>query len=108
MSYITAHVLDAVAGVPASGVGVSLARASGDEIAAAVTDEDGRVRELGPEHLDAGDYEVVFGTGDYFAARDQPTFYPSVVVRFTVVAGQAHYHIPLLLSAYSYTTYRGS
>lgn len=108
MSYVTAHVLDAVAGVPARGVSIALSGRGGDEIAAAVTNADGRVPDLGPDLLEPGDYEVSFSTGDYFAGRGQQTFYPSVHVRFTVVAGQAHYHIPLLLSPYSYTTYRGS
>lgn len=107
MSFVTAHVLDAVAGVPAQGVAVTLSDDRG-ELAAAATDADGRVTDFGPDQLEPGPYEVAFGTGDYFAGRDQDTFYPSVLVRFTVAAGQAHYHIPLLLSAYSYTTYRGS
>jgi 5-hydroxyisourate hydrolase len=58
--------------------------------------------------LDPGDYRVVFATGAYFADRGQETFYPRVTVSFTVAAGQSHYHVPLLLSPYAYTTYRGS
>jgi 5-hydroxyisourate hydrolase len=108
MSYVTAHVLDATAGIPAQDVAVTLLAADAQVIATATTNADGRVPELGPELLDAADYRIEFGTGAYFAARGQATFYPRVVVDFTVVAGQAHYHVPLLLSPFAYSTYRGS
>ena len=107
MSYVTAHVLDATAGTPAAGVTITLL--DGDAaIATATTNGDGRVPELGPELLEAGDYRIEFGTGTYFAGRGQATFYPRVVIDFTVVAGQTHYHVPLLLSPFAYSTYRGS
>lgn len=108
MSYVTAHVLDAGAGTPARGVEITLSTGSGDTIATARTDSDGRVGELGPETLDPGHYRITFGTGDYFAAREQATFYPYVVVDFTVLQGERHYHVPLLLSPFAYSTYRGS
>lgn len=108
MSYITAHVLDSTAGTPAEGIEVLLAASGGEHIATAVTDADGRVAELGPETLDPGDYRITFGTGAYFAARGQAHFHPAVTVDFTVQAGEAHYHIPLLLSPFAYSTYRGS
>jgi 5-hydroxyisourate hydrolase len=108
MSYVTAHVLDAAAGVPAAGVTVRLAQADGTAVAEAVTNDDGRVPDLGPDRLDPGVYQVTFGSGDYFAARRVESFHPEISVLFTVAADQAHYHIPLLLSPYSYTTYRGS
>lgn len=108
MSYITAHVLDASAGVPADGVAVRLAAADGTVVAEAVTNDDGRVPDLGPDRLDPGVYQVTFGSGEYFAARRVDSFHPEVSVLFTVDSEQAHYHIPLLLSPYSYTTYRGS
>lgn len=108
MSFITAHVLDATAGTPAANVRVSLETGAGDAIAEAVTNEDGRVPELGPETLEAGHYRITFSTGDYFAARGQESFYPHVTVDFTVVRGQRHYHVPLLLSPFAYSTYRGS
>ncbi len=108
MSFISAHILDALAGTPARGVAVRLETDGGNSLGAAVSNDDGRVGDLGPDVLDPGDYRVVFATGAYFAQRDQETFYPSVTVTFTVVAGQSHYHVPLLLSPYSYTTYRGS
>jgi 5-hydroxyisourate hydrolase len=108
VSFISAHILDALAGTPARGVSVRLESDGGETLGTAVTDADGRVTELGPDSLDPGAYRVTFGTGEYFAGRRQETFYPSVTVSFTVVAGERHYHVPLLLSPYSYTTYRGS
>lgn len=108
VSYVSAHVLDASAGVPAAGVDVRLAEGTGTVIGQSVTNADGRVADLGPDRLDPGVYEVTFGSGDYFAGRGVACFHPSVSVLFRVAADQAHYHIPLLLSPYSYTTYRGS
>ncbi len=108
MSYVTAHVLDATAGQPAEGITVQLFTGGGDPIASAVTNSDGRVPELGPDSLESGNYRIEFGTGEYFAIKDQATFYPRVSIDFTVVAGQAHYHVPLLLSPFAYSTYRGS
>jgi len=108
MSQLSAHVLDAVAGVPAAGVRVELATAAGQPIASATTGPDGRVGALGPDRLEPGPYQVTFASADYFAGRGTDCFYPSVTVLFTVTDGQPHYHVPLLLSPYSYTTYRGS
>lgn len=109
-SYVTAHVLDSTTGTPARGVTVSLSVADDGAapLAEAVTDDDGRVTRLGPEQLPSGVYRITFGTGDYFAARGQETFYPQVRVDFCVDAEQAHYHVPLLLSPFAYSTYRGS
>lgn len=108
MSHITAHVLDSMLGVPARGVEITLMSAAGDTIATATTNDDGRVGELGPETLEPGDYRIVFAVGDYFRHRGQGHFHPSVTIDFSVQAGEAHYHIPLLLSPFAYTTYRGS
>jgi 5-hydroxyisourate hydrolase len=108
VSQLSAHVLDAAAGTPAAGVRVQLTSATGHPIAVATTGPDGRVTALGPEQLEPGPYQVTFATGDYFADRGEDCFYPSVTVLFTVAPDQAHYHVPLLLSPYSYTTYRGS
>ena len=80
----------------------------GAPLGTARTNDDGRVPELGPETLDPGDYRITFGTGEYFAGRNQATFYPRVVVEFTVAQGQQHYHVPLLLSPFAFSTYRGS
>jgi 5-hydroxyisourate hydrolase len=106
MTHVTTHILDATAGTPAPGVTVTLARLGGDGIAEAVTDADGRLA-LGPERLDDGDYALTFGTGAYFRGRDVTSFHPVVTVAFTV-AGEAHLHVPLLLSPFAYSTYRGS
>lgn len=107
MSFITAHALDSMVGTPAADLEVTLH--SGDEvIVSARTDASGRVSDFGPDHLEPGDYRIVFGTGEYFAAREIDHFHPVVTIDFTVQAGQAHYHIPLLLSPFAYSTYRGS
>ncbi len=108
MSQISAHVLDAGVGRPAAGVVVTLLDAAGGPIAEATTDADGRVGTLGPDRLDPGTYAVRFGSGDYFAAQGVTCFHPEVLVTFTVAPGEAHHHVPLLLSPFAYTTYRGS
>jgi 5-hydroxyisourate hydrolase len=109
--HLTTHVLDAATGTPAPGVEVALATASGVPVATGTTDADGRAG-LGPELLEAGDYALTFSTGAYFAARDVETFYPSVTVTFRVdvddQGASRHYHVPLLLSPFAYSTYRGS
>lgn len=107
-SFVTAHVLDSVSGRPAAGIEVRLAAADGNTIATARTNDDGRVPELGPQTLESGTYRITFSTGEYFAAREQATFYPSVTIDFTVDAAEAHYHVPLLLSPFAFSTYRGS
>ncbi len=108
MSYISAHVLDAAAGQPAAGVEVRLESGTGEVLGSATTDADGRVADLGPDRLDGGTYRVVFGSGDYFAGTGTTSFHPEVSVTFRTETGNGHYHIPLLLSPYAYTTYRGS
>lgn len=113
MSHLTTHVLDAATGAPAVGVAVELADARGLPVDDGVTDADGRAS-LGPELLPAGEYTLAFRTGAYFAALGVDTFYPFVTVTFTVAvakdgAGEPrHYHVPLLLSPFAYSTYRGS
>lgn len=110
-SHITTHVLDSVTGRPAVKVAVVLEqRVTGGwrELAAGDTDADGRMSELGPEALPAGRYRVTFDTGSYFAARAQTTFYPHVTIVFELDDEAAHYHVPLLLSPFAYSTYRGS
>ena len=108
MSQITTHVLDAAFGGPARGVGVVLTAADGAEIASGVTDEAGRISDLGPERLDAGTYRLTFATGDFFAATGRATFYPVVSIDFAVADSAQHYHVPLLLSPFAYSTYRGN
>jgi 5-hydroxyisourate hydrolase len=103
MSSLSTHVLDATTGRPATDVPVRLERSGGDLVAETRTDTDGRVAKLATG-LDAGDYRLVFDTGSYFP----DTFYPQVVVTFTVMGPEQHYHVPLLLSPFAYSTYRGS
>jgi len=111
MSHLTTHVLDAATGAPAVGVAVELADSRGLPVDAGVTDADGRAN-LGPELLPAGEYTLAFRTGAYFAALSMDTFYPFVTVTFSVeIAADGtsrHYHVPLLLSPFAYSTYRGS
>ncbi|MBW1640516.1 hydroxyisourate hydrolase [Microbacterium resistens] len=111
VSHITTHVLDAVQGLPAPGVAVQLTALRDGEwqsVADAVTDQDGRAKQLGPERLPAGTYRLRFDTGAYFAARGIPTFYPEALLTFVVDDEERHYHVPLLLSPFAYSTYRGS
>jgi len=106
MTHVTTHILDATSGTPASGVAVTLAPLHGTLLAEAVTDADGRLA-LGPERLDDGDYALTFSTGAYLRAKGVASFHPVVTVAFTV-AGEQHLHVPLLLSPFAYSTYRGS
>ena len=109
MSTVTTHVLDTSLGRPAAGVPVRLERAAGGEpVAEARTDDDGRVRELGPDGLPPGTYRVVFDTAAYFERRGQRAFYPEVAVSFLIDRADGHYHVPLVLSPFAYSTYRGS
>lgn len=110
-SAITTHVLDTAAGRPASGVAVRLearGETGWEPLGDAVTDSDGRVRELGPERVRAGVYRLVFDTAGYFAASAAETFFPEVTVTFTVADPDQHYHVPILLSPFAVSTYRGS
>lgn len=110
MSSLSTHVLDAVSGRPAAGVRVSLDRRVGEDwqpLGNGVTDADGRLRDLAPDGLDAGAHRLTFATGDWFTATGQTGFYPEVTVAFTVTEDR-HHHVPLLLSPYAYSTYRGS
>ncbi len=109
---ITSHVLDTALGRPARDLEVRLDRlgaAGWTTLGRAVTDADGRVRDLlGAADLEAGTYRVTFATGAYFEASHRPVFYPRVDVVFRVDAPDEHHHIPLLLSPFGYSTYRGS
>ncbi|MFC4126089.1 hydroxyisourate hydrolase [Nocardia rhizosphaerae] len=105
MTSLSTHVLDAVRGVPAAAVAVWLTHGE-RRLTEALTDADGRVKELAAG-LNPGDYRLYFDTGGYFAAQGVETFYPEVCVAFTV-GEQPHLHVPLLLSPFAYSTYRGS
>ena len=113
-SPITTHVLDTGKGRPASGV-QALLEIAGEgnvwkELAKGVTDREGRIMDLLPRtgELSKGIYRLTFNTGAYYRAIQADGFYPSVSVMFEVKEQDAHYHIPLLLSPYGYSTYRGS
>jgi len=114
MSTISTHVLDTALGRPAAGVRVILEQVDDTGVVISLgvgeTDADGRLRDLLPagDVLVAGDYRLRFDTAAYFAATKRETFYPSVSVEFRVAGPAAHYHVPLLVSPFGYTTYRGS
>jgi len=108
VSHVTTHVLDAALGRPAAGVAVDLSDEAGAVIASGATDADGRISELGPEALVAGVYRLTFHTAAYFEATGRASFWPRVVLDFSLADEQAHHHVPLLLSPFAYTTYRGS
>ncbi len=109
---VSTHVLDTVSGQPAQGVRVTLEAAATDGkwqlVAAGVTDSDGRVADLLSRVGADGPHRIVFNTGDWAAAQGQVTFYPRVTVEFTITDPTGHHHVPLLLSPFGYTTYRGS
>jgi len=109
---LSSHVLDAVRGRPAHGVGIRWERLHAGQwepVSEAVTDDDGRVSDWGGHHpTTEGCHRLVFGSGDYFRGQGTRTFYPEVVVVFEVTDPDAHHHVPLLLSPFAYSTYRGS
>jgi 5-hydroxyisourate hydrolase len=109
------HVLDATTGRPAAGIRIRLDRSLADggwaPVAEGQADADGRLRlpnNVEPDGLEPGVYRVTFGTGAYFAARGSASFYPEVAVTFSAMAPGEHCHVPLLLSPFAYSTYRGS
>jgi 5-hydroxyisourate hydrolase len=113
MSAITTHVLDTARGQPAAGVPVVLeynSTGGWTEIGSGQTDEDGRLRTLlAPDFaLAEGAYRLHFDTSRYFSSQQSESFYPMVTVAFIVADAAQHYHVPLLLSPYGYSTYRGS
>ncbi len=110
---ISTHVLNAALGKPAAGVAVALDRMEPSgwrPVTESSTDADGRAASFLSRDLpaDPGLYRLRFGAGAYFAALGVDTLFPEIEVRFTVQAGERHYHLPLLLTPHSYTTYRGS
>ena len=113
MTGITTHVLDTALGRPARNVGVLLERRSARGwrvLGRGRTNEDGRVTGLLPRELslERGTYRLTFATGAYFKARRSPAFYPEVSVVFEIRDASQHHHVPLLLSPFGYSTYRGS
>jgi len=117
MSQITTHVLDTTRGTPAEGLPIRLSQWQNNEwqlLGEGRTNADGRITDLlNPEEaLPAGQYQMHFDTQPYFDANGETGFYPFVDIVFTIdeanAQAKAHYHIPLLLTAYGYSTYRGS
>src|SRR5262245_50148317 len=114
MSTISTHILDTSRGRPAGGVGVALEVLNAGEgwsrLAEGETDVDGRVSQFGvsESQLLPGTYRLVFAVSKYFESLRQESFYPEVVVTFLIDAPAEHYHVPLLISPFGYSTYRGS
>ncbi|MGN6651907.1 hydroxyisourate hydrolase [Trinickia sp.] len=117
MGKLTTHVLDTAHGRPGARIGIELYRLDGDTrrlITKAITNDDGRCDKplLEGDALIPAEYELVFHAGDYFAALGvnlpQPRFVDRVVLRFGIADAGAHYHVPLLVSPWAYSTYRGS
>jgi 5-hydroxyisourate hydrolase len=115
--YMTTHVLDTARGVPAAGVKIALFQVEGDAprlIAETVTNDDGRTDSpiLPADAFRTGTYELVFFAGDYLRntgqTQDEPLFLDQIPIRFGMADADAHYHVPLLLSPFGYSTYRGS
>jgi 5-hydroxyisourate hydrolase len=116
MSSLSTHVLDSANGKPAQRMAVSLEVAVGHDrvggpvwlpVGIGFTDPDGRLKDWGPGLSGPGDYRLVFNTAAWFAEQKRECFYPEVVITFTV-KDDGHYHVPLLLAPYAYSTYRGS
>ena len=112
-SPITTHVLDTAAGRPAAGIAVELFRLDDQtpkRIGGGVTDSDGRImtRLIESTEFLPGIYQIKFATANYFESSGTEAFYPSVTIEFVVAPGEQHYHVPLLLAPFGYSTYRGS
>src|SRR5438132_13961171 len=108
---ITTHILDTSRGKPAANVGVKLEFRRGDqwhEIGRGESDNDGRCKSLTAAPLEAGLYRLCFDSGSYFRERHVETFFPEVIIAFTVGDPAQHFHVPLLISPFGYSTYRGS
>ena len=111
---ISTHVLDTAFGAPAANVAVTLERMDAlggtTTVSRGVTDIDGRLAELAPKDsaLHAGNYRMCFDVAGYFAATQRKSFYNEICINFQVASDPQHYHVPLLLSPFGYSTYRGS
>lgn len=109
---ITTHVLDTALGIPGKNIAIELERESGGAwqlVGAGITDSDGRLRTLTPQGpVQPGTYRIRFQIAPYFESHGTKAFFPLVEIQFAVADGDAHYHVPLLLSPFGYSTYRGS
>lgn len=111
MTKITTHILDTSLGKPAAQVCVWLESVDGQnvtKISEGYTDDDGRATGLTPQGVPPGNYRLYADVGRYFAASGRDTLYNLAIIDVMIDASQAHYHLPILLSPYSYSTYRGS
>ena len=107
MSTLSTHVLDTALGIPAAGIHVVLFR--GDTaLGESTTDADGRAKSISKGALEAGEYRLRFDVEPYFRMSGRESFYRSITIDFVVRAAGEHYHVPLLLSPFGYSTYRGS
>lgn len=109
---ITTHVLDTALGIPGKNIAIELERQTGATwqlVGAGITDSDGRLRTLTPQgSMQTGSYRIRFQIAPYFESHGTKAFFPLVEIQFTIDDGDAHYHVPLLLSPFGYSTYRGS
>ncbi|MGJ7119330.1 hydroxyisourate hydrolase [Morganella morganii] len=110
---LSVHILNQQTGIPASGVSVTLEQKQDNHwkvLNSQKTNNDGRIAKLWPENVKekSGTYRVTFKTGDYFQENNLKSFFPEIPVEFNIENINEHYHIPLLLSQYGYSTYRGS
>ncbi len=119
MNNITTHALDTSLGKPANGLRITLSHMVGNtwhELSTGITDQEGRASKWqnggitqadSPADLPVGCYKLIFNTSDYYATMNTPCFYPQVEIQFRIT-DREHYHVPLLLSPFGYSTYRGS
>ncbi|MBS6034930.1 MULTISPECIES: hydroxyisourate hydrolase [Pantoea] len=111
MSTVTTHILDTAIGKPASGVAISLEQNSPEgwfPLSQGETDSDGRLKTLTPEPLTPGHYRLTAEIGDYFAAAGRDALYVSAQIDFVIAEAGSHFHLPFLISPWSWSTYRGS
>ncbi|KAA1259533.1 5-hydroxyisourate hydrolase precursor [Rubripirellula obstinata] len=113
MTGITSHVLDTSQGKPGVGIAITLERMDAPsshwiDVGQGITNDDGRVGDLAADGVVAGDYRISFAVAEYFKSQQATAFYPSIRIEFTVLDPAQHYHVPLLLNPFGYSTYRGS
>ena len=105
---ISTHILDTNLGKPAHNVAIKLYNAQHHLLGQGLTDQDGRIKDFGVQTLPVGEYQLEFEIAPYFEAQHTTTFFPKVCICFSITQTNQHYHIPLLISPYAYSTYRGS
>lgn len=105
---ISTHILDTNLGKPARNVSILLFNEAGTLLAEAKTNADGRISDFGIQDFVVGNYYLEFKIADYFKTLGSNTFFPKAVIHFSILDLEQHYHIPLLISPFAYSTYRGS